>query len=59
MPVRVGVATTRPVAVELTTFGRVQAVSTVSVKAEVTGVLQKVHFKKGDYVQKDARAFHD
>jgi membrane fusion protein, multidrug efflux system len=57
VPVRVGVATTRPVAVELTTFGRVQAVSTVSVKAEVTGVLQKVHFKKGDYIQKGAVLF--
>ena len=57
VPVRAGVATTRPVAVELTTFGRVQAVSTVSVKAEVTGVLQKVHFKKGDYIKKDAVLF--
>jgi multidrug efflux system membrane fusion protein len=51
------VATTRAVAVELTTFGRVQSVSTVSVKAQVTGVLQKVHFKKGDYVKKDAVLF--
>jgi multidrug efflux system membrane fusion protein len=57
VPVRAGVATTRAVAVELTTFGRVQSVSTVSVKAQVTGVLQKVHFKKGDYVKKDAVLF--
>jgi len=57
VPVRAGAATTRSVPVELTTFGRVVAVSTVSVKAEVTGVLQKVHFKKGDYIQKDAVLF--
>jgi multidrug efflux system membrane fusion protein len=57
VPVRVGVATARSVAVELTTFGRVQAISTVSIKAEVTGVLQKVHFKKGDYIQKGAVLF--
>ena len=57
VPVRAGVATTRPVAVELATFGRVQAVSTVSVKAQVTGVLQKVHFKKGDYVKQGAVLF--
>ncbi len=57
VPVRVGVATTRTVPVELTTFGRVQPVSTVSIKAEVTGVLQKVYFKKGDYIKKDAVLF--
>ena len=57
VPVRVRVTTTRAVPMELTTFGRVQAVSTVSVKAEVTGILQKVHFKKGDYIPKDAVLF--
>jgi multidrug efflux system membrane fusion protein len=57
VPVRVGVATTRAVAVELTTFGRVQAVSTVSIKAQVTGVLQKVHFAEGDSIQKGAVLF--
>ena len=54
---RVAVTTTRAVPVELTTFGRVQAVSSVAVKAQVTGVLQQVHFKKGDYIKKDAVLF--
>jgi multidrug efflux system membrane fusion protein len=57
VPVRAGLATTRPVAVELTTFGRVQAVSTVSIKAQVTGVLQKVCFKKGDSIKQGAVLF--
>jgi multidrug efflux system membrane fusion protein len=41
----------------LTTFGRVQAVSTVSIKAQVTGVLQKVCFKKGDSIKQGAVLF--
>ncbi len=57
VPVRASAATTRPVAVELATFGRVQAISTVSIKAQVTGVLQKVNFKKGDYVKQGAVLF--
>jgi multidrug efflux system membrane fusion protein len=57
VPVRASEAMTRPVAVELTTFGRVQAISTVSIKAQVTGVLQKVHFKKGDSIQQGAVLF--
>jgi multidrug efflux system membrane fusion protein len=57
VPVRVGEATTRAVPIELTTFGRVQAISTVSIKAEVTGILQKVYFSEGASIQKGQLLF--
>lgn len=51
-PVSAAVVTTKPVPVELVTFGTVEPGASVSVKAEVGGVLTKVHFNKGDAVKK-------
>ena len=65
VPVTVAVAAIRSVPVELAgLIGSVEAFATVTVKAEVSGVLLKVHFAKGQDVKKgdllftiDARPF--
>ncbi|HET8948368.1 MAG TPA: efflux RND transporter periplasmic adaptor subunit [Candidatus Polarisedimenticolia bacterium] len=50
VPVSAAVAETRDVPVELHVIGAVEAFSTVEVRAQVGGVLEKVHFKEGDEV---------
>lgn len=46
-PVTVAIAVTRPVAIEITTFGTVEASAAVAIKAEVSGRLETAHFEKG------------
>lgn len=52
-PVGVEVATVeaRDVPVRLRAIGTVEAVNTVNVIAQVTGLIQQVHFKEGDFVK--------
>jgi multidrug efflux system membrane fusion protein len=49
-PVRVAQAETRDVPIEIQTFGTVEPLSTVEVKAQVAGEITKVSFKEGDFV---------
>ena len=48
----VAVATQKNVPVEVQVIGNVEAYSTISVKAQVTGQLTKVYFHEGDFVKK-------
>jgi multidrug efflux system membrane fusion protein len=41
----------KDVPVEVQAIGTVEAYSTVSVKAQISGPLQRVHFREGDYVK--------
>ena len=50
VPVSAAVAEVRDVPVELHVIGSVEAFSSVEVRAQVGGVLEKVHFKEGDDV---------
>ncbi|MBI3210686.1 MAG: efflux RND transporter periplasmic adaptor subunit [Candidatus Solibacter usitatus] len=47
----------RSVPVEIQVIGNVEAYSTVTVKAQITGLIEKVHFKEGDFVAKGAPLF--
>jgi multidrug efflux system membrane fusion protein len=51
VPVLVAVATQKTVPVQIRAVGNVEPYTTVSVKSQVTGVLQKVHFKEGQDVK--------
>lgn len=57
VPVTVAVASQKNVPVEVQVIGNVEALSTISLKAQVTGQLTEVHFKEGDYVKKDDLLF--
>ena len=37
--------------VEVMAVGNVEAISTVSIRAQVAGEVQEVHFKEGDFVK--------
>jgi multidrug efflux system membrane fusion protein len=50
-------ASVKNVPVEVQVIGNVEAYSTISVKAQVTGQLTSVHFQEGDYVKKNALLF--
>jgi membrane fusion protein, multidrug efflux system len=52
VPVVVGTAVQKSVPVELDAVGNVEPFSEVSIKAQVPGQLQEVHFKEGDFVRK-------
>src|SRR5690348_2365091 len=52
VPVVVGRVVEKDVPVDLTSIGNVEAFSTISVRAQVTGALNGVRFKEGDYVKK-------
>lgn len=52
VPVVVGRVVEKDVPVDLTSIGNVEAFSTISVRAQVTGALKSVRFKEGDYVKK-------
>lgn len=56
-PVRIGAVTVQNVPVQLSTFGNVEAYSTIHVKAQVSGELKEVHFKEGDVVQEGQLLF--
>ena len=57
VPVLVATAVKKSVPVQLRAVGNVEPYNTVSVKSQVTGVLQKVHFKEGQDVKKDQLLF--
>jgi multidrug efflux system membrane fusion protein len=51
VPVAVAAVGTKSVPIEITTFGTVQAQSSVQIKAEVGGNLTQVHFRKGQNIK--------
>lgn len=51
VPVTVARVSARPVPVQISTFGTVRAMSTVAVKSQVEGVLNTIHFRKGQEVK--------
>jgi len=64
VPVTVAKAVQRTVPIELTAIGSAEAYSNVSIKAQVNAVLEEVHIKEGQFVNKgdllftlDARPF--
>jgi multidrug efflux system membrane fusion protein len=52
VPVVVAKVTQRSMPVEITAVGNVEAISTVSIRPQVSGQLLDVHFKEGDFVHK-------
>jgi membrane fusion protein, multidrug efflux system len=58
VPVTVATAVQKNVPVEVQVIGNVEAYSTISVKAQVTGQLEKAFFQEGDFVKKDAALFN-
>jgi len=57
VPVTVAVSAIRNVPVEIQVIGHVEAYSTISLKAQVTGELTKANFQEGDYVKKNDLLF--
>lgn len=57
VPVTVAKASTKDVPVEVQVIGNVEAYTTISVRAQVTGQITNVYFKEGDYVKKDDQLF--
>jgi membrane fusion protein, multidrug efflux system len=56
-PVRIATVASRTMPVELQAIGNVEAISTVSIKAQISGQLVGVHFKEGDFVKKGQLLF--
>lgn len=56
-PVRIANVTSRTMPVELQAIGNVEAISTVTIKAQISGQLMSVHFKEGDFVKKGQLLF--
>jgi multidrug efflux system membrane fusion protein len=50
--VTVGKVTQKTMPVEVVAVGNVEAISTISIRAQVAGEVQDVHFKEGDFVAK-------
>jgi multidrug efflux system membrane fusion protein len=57
VPVVVAKARERDVPIEVAEIGNVEAFSTISVRAQITGTLTEVNFKEGDFVKKDSVLF--
>jgi membrane fusion protein, multidrug efflux system len=57
VPVLVATAVQKSVPVQIRAVGNVEAYTTVSVKSQVTGVLQQAHFKEGQDVKKGQLLF--
>lgn len=57
VPVTVAAVVQRTIPVDVRTIGNVEPFSTISVKAEVGGQLQKVYFTEGDMVEKGQLLF--
>ena len=57
VPVTIAKATQKDVPVEIQVIGNVEAYSTISVKAQVTGQLTDVYFHEGDFVKKGDKLF--
>jgi len=56
-PVTIATVTTRSMPVQLQAIGNVEAISTVSIKPQISGQLVGVHFKEGDFVKKGQLLF--
>jgi multidrug efflux system membrane fusion protein len=52
VPVVVAKVSQQTMPVEMTSVGNVEAISTVSIRAQISGQLLDVHFKEGDFVHK-------
>jgi multidrug efflux system membrane fusion protein len=52
VPVTIGEVTQKPVPVQISAIGNVEAYSTVGIKSQVGGTLMRVHFKEGQDVNK-------
>jgi multidrug efflux system membrane fusion protein len=57
VPVLVATAVQKPIPVQIRAVGNAEAFQTVSVKSQVTGVLNKAHFKEGQNVRKGQLLF--
>jgi membrane fusion protein, multidrug efflux system len=57
VPVTVAAVAQKNVPVEVQVIGNVEAYSTISVRAQATGQLDKAFFQEGDYVKKGAMLF--
>jgi membrane fusion protein, multidrug efflux system len=56
-PVTVAVVASRTMPVELQAIGNVESISTVSIKAQISGQLVGIHFKEGDFVKRGQLLF--
>src|SRR5262245_58479137 len=56
-PVVVAKVSQKLMPVEVTSVGNVEPISTVAIKAQVSGELLDVHFKEGDFVRKGQLLF--
>src|SRR5438270_534410 len=56
-PVTVATVASRSMPVQLQAIGNVEAISTVSIKPQISGQLVDVHFKEGDFVKKGQLLF--
>ena len=56
-PVTVATVVSRNVPVQVQAIGNVEAISTVSIKAQISGQLVGVHFQEGDFVRKGQLLF--
>ena len=52
VPVLIGVSRERTIPVELQAMGTVEPYATVAIKSQITGTLQRIHFKEGADVKK-------
>ena len=52
VPVVVAKVSQQAMPVEVTAVGNVEAISTISVRSQISGQLLEVHFKEGDFVHK-------
>jgi multidrug efflux system membrane fusion protein len=57
VPVVVATATQKDVPIEISAVGNVEAISTVSIRAQISGQLMDVFFEEGDYVKKGEKLF--
>ena len=51
-PVTIAKALQKTMPVEVTAVGNVEAISTISIRAQVAGEVQEIRFKEGDFVKK-------
>jgi multidrug efflux system membrane fusion protein len=56
-PVTVAVVASRTMPVELQAIGNVESISTVSIKAQISGQLVGIHFREGDFVKRGQLLF--
>jgi multidrug efflux system membrane fusion protein len=56
-PVVVAKATQKDVPVDIAAIGNVEAFATISVRSQITGLLQEINFHEGDFVKTGQRLF--